>query len=133
MATVLWTSRRRQPTYFSAFDHLSTRCRRTRGALLAVIHDEDRDGRGRRDLLAREALTHVDAVLEGLVLLARTGQFSGEELRALVRRAGIVAPPRPGTPKRGRRRRKRRTSGRRCAASTGGRCSPRATPASCSR
>ena len=40
----------------------------------------------------------VEAVLDGLALLARTGQFSTEELRALVRRAGIVAPALPGTP-----------------------------------
>jgi hypothetical protein len=89
----------REPTSFSAFDHLLDTCRRTRLALLSVIHDQARDGEAVRDLLAREALTHVEAVLEGLVLLARTGQFSSEEeLRALVRRAGIVEPARPGTP-----------------------------------
>jgi hypothetical protein len=87
-----------EATSFSAFDHLLDTCRRTRSALLAVIHDEARDGEAVRDVLASEALSHVEAVLEGLVLLTRTGQFSGEELRALVRRAGIVAPPRPGTP-----------------------------------
>jgi len=87
-----------EPTSFSAFDHLLATCRRTRLALLSVIHDQARDGEAVRDLLAREALTHVEAVLEGLVLLARTGEFSGEELRALVRRAGIVEPARPGTP-----------------------------------
>jgi hypothetical protein len=87
-----------EPTSFSAFDHLLDTCRRTRAALLAVVHDQERDGAIVRDVLAREALTHVEAVLDGLVLLARTGQFSSEELRALVRRAGIVAPARPGTP-----------------------------------
>jgi hypothetical protein len=86
----------RQSTSFVAFDHLVETCRRTRGALVAVLRDEDRDATN-RDVLAREALSHVEAVLEGLVLLARTGQYSGEELRALVQRAGIVAPPRPGT------------------------------------
>lgn len=86
-----------EPTSFSAFDHLLETCRRTRGALLAVVHDDAPDGDAIRDVLAREALAHVEAVLDGLVLLARTGQFSGEELRALVRRAGIVAPARPGT------------------------------------
>ena len=85
-------------TSFSAFDHLLDTCRRTRAALHAVIHDQAHDGEAVRDLLAREALSHVDAVLEGLVLLARTGQFSHEELRALVRRAGIIAPARPGSP-----------------------------------
>lgn len=87
-----------EPTSFSAFDHLLDTCRRTRAALLAVVHDQERDGAIVRDVLAREALTHVEAVLDGLVALARTGQFSNEELRALVRRAGIVAPARPGTP-----------------------------------
>ena len=87
-----------EPTSFSAFDHLLDTCRRTRAALVAVVHDQERDGAVVRDVLAREALSHVEAVLDGLVLLARTGQFSGEELRHLVRRAGIVAPPRAGTP-----------------------------------
>lgn len=86
----------RQPTSFSAFDHLVDTCRRTRLALLAVLREDDRDD-AVRDVLAREALTHIEAVLDGLVLLARTGQFSPEELRALVRRAGIVARPRPGS------------------------------------
>jgi hypothetical protein len=87
-----------EPTSFSAFDHLLDTCRRTRAALLAVVHDHERDGAVVRDVLASEALTHVEAVLDGLILLARTRQFSSEELRALVRRAGIVAPARPGTP-----------------------------------
>jgi len=84
-------------TSFSAFDHLLETCRRTHAALHAVVHDEDRDAVALRDMLAREALRHVEAVLEGLVLLARTGQFSGEELRELVRRAGIIAPPAGGS------------------------------------
>jgi hypothetical protein len=87
-----------EPTFFSAFDHLLDTCRRTRAALLSIVKDEERDGAVVRDLLARDGLRHVEAVLEGLLLLARTGQFSGEELRTLVRRAGIVAPARPGTP-----------------------------------
>lgn len=87
-----------ESSFFSAFDDLLDTCRRTRLALLTVIHDPDRDEEAVRDLLAREALAHVEAVLEGLVLLARTGGLSGDELRVLVRRAGIVAPPRPGTP-----------------------------------
>jgi hypothetical protein len=86
-----------EPSNFSAFDHLVDTCRRTRAGLLAVISDADHDGAAVRDLLAREALSHVESVLEGLVLLARTGQFSGEELRILVRRAGIVAPPPAGS------------------------------------
>ena len=86
-----------ESTSFSAFDHLLDTCRRTHAVLHAVVHDEARDGAAVRDLLAREALTHVEAVIEGLVLLARTGQFSAEELRSLVRRAGIVAPAWPGS------------------------------------
>jgi hypothetical protein len=87
-----------EPTFFSAFDHLLETCHRTRAALLSIVNDEERDGAVVRDILAREALVHVEAVLEGLVVIARTGEFSGEELRSLVRRAGIVAPPRAGTP-----------------------------------
>jgi hypothetical protein len=85
-----------EPAWFPAFDHLLDTCRRTRAALLSVVHDGQHDD-AVRDVLAREALDHVDAVLEGLVVLARTGQFSSEELRALVQRAGIVAPARAGT------------------------------------
>ena len=86
-----------EPSWFPAFDQLVETCRRTRAALLSVVQDGQRDD-AIRDVLAREALVHVDAVLEGLVLLARTGQFSSEELRSLVQRAGIVAPARSGTP-----------------------------------
>jgi len=86
-----------EPTSFSAFDHLLATCRRTRAALLSIVNDEDRDGEAVRDLLAREALGHVEAVLDGLILLARTGGHSSEELRMLVRRAGIVGPARPGS------------------------------------
>ena len=87
-----------EPTSFSAFDHLLDTCRRTRAALLSIVYDQERDGEAVRDVLAREALGHVEAVLDGLAVLARTGAFSREELRALVRRAGIVAPPRAGSP-----------------------------------
>jgi hypothetical protein len=86
-----------EPTSFSAFDHLLDTCRRTRGALVSIVHDEPRDGDAARDLLAGDALTHVEAILEGLIALARTGQFSGDELRAMVRRAGIIGPPRAGS------------------------------------
>jgi hypothetical protein len=86
-----------EPTSFSAFDHLLDTCRRTRAALLSIVNDEERDGEAVRDLLAREALGHVEAVLDGLVLLARAGGFSGEELRVLVRRAGIIEPARLGS------------------------------------
>jgi hypothetical protein len=86
-----------EPSWFPAFDQLLDTCRRTRTALVSVVQDGQRDD-AVREVLAREALVHVDAVLEGLVLLARTGQFSAEELRSLVQRAGIVAPARAGTP-----------------------------------
>jgi len=87
-----------EPTSFSAFDHLLDTCRRTRAALLSIVYDQERDGAAVRDVLAREALGHLEAVLDGLILLARTGGSSPEELRTRVRRAGIVAPPRPGSP-----------------------------------
>lgn len=86
-----------EPTSFSAFDHLLDTCRRTRAALLSIVNDEERDGEAVRDLLAREALGHVETVLDGLILLARAGGFSGEELRVLVRRAGIIEPARLGS------------------------------------
>jgi hypothetical protein len=86
-----------EPTSFSAFDHLLDTYRRTHAALVAVVHDQARDGAALRELLAREALSHVESVIEGLILLARTGQFSGEELRSLVHRAGIIAPARAGS------------------------------------
>jgi hypothetical protein len=86
-----------ESTSFAAFDHLLETYRRTHAALHAVVHDQERDDAALRDVLAREALHHVEAVLEGLILLARTGQFSGGELRELVRRAGIVAPASPGS------------------------------------
>ena len=86
-----------ESTSFSAFDHLLETCRRTHAALHAVVHDQERDDAAVRDMLAREALRHVEAVLEGLVLLARTGQFSGGELRELVRRAGIIGPAASGS------------------------------------
>jgi hypothetical protein len=87
-----------EPTSFSAFDHLLDTCRRTHAALLAVVQNQARDGDALREILARDALGHIETVLEGLILRARTGQFSGEELRALVRHAGIVGPARPGSP-----------------------------------
>jgi len=87
-----------EPTWFSAFDHLLDTCRRTRAALMSIVNDEHSDDEAARDLLGREALVHVESVLEGLTLLLRTGQFSGEELRALVRRAGIVPPAHAGSP-----------------------------------
>jgi hypothetical protein len=86
-----------EPTFFSAFDHLLDTCRRTHAALHAIVHDEARDGDALRALLAREALGHVEAVIEGLVLFARTGQFSAAELRTMVRQAGIVEPASPGS------------------------------------
>jgi len=87
-----------EPTGFSAFDHLLDTCRRTRAALLSIVNDEHPDDDAARDLLGREALAHVESVLEGLTLLQRTGAFSGEELRELVRRAGILPPPHAGSP-----------------------------------
>lgn len=82
---------------FSGFDHLLRTCRRTRAILVAVAHDRAADEVRLRAVLADEALAHVDAVLDGLMLLARAGSFTAEELRTLVRRAGIVERPRPGS------------------------------------
>ncbi|HSL98458.1 MAG TPA: hypothetical protein VK831_07795 [Candidatus Deferrimicrobiaceae bacterium] len=84
-------------TGFAAFDRLQDVCGRARAALVAVVHEEADDERAIRDVLGSETLQHVDAVLDGLVALARARQFSVEELRVLVRRAGIVVPPAPGS------------------------------------
>jgi hypothetical protein len=82
-----------RPTAFDAFDRLVETCRRTRAVLVAVTHERAGDGELVRLVVAREALDHVDAVLDGLMYLARTGAFASPELRSLVRRAGIVGPP----------------------------------------
>jgi hypothetical protein len=87
-----------ESTSFPSFDRLLRACRRTRAVLVAVVRDQDAVEAGLRDFLASEALAHVDAVLDGLTMLARAGSFSEVELRELVRRAGIVERPRPGTP-----------------------------------
>jgi hypothetical protein len=81
------------PTEFAAFDRLVDTCRRTRAVLVAVTHERAGDGEMVRHVVAHEALAHVDAVLDGLMYLARTGAFDSPELRSLVRRAGIVGPP----------------------------------------
>jgi hypothetical protein len=82
------------PTTFDMFDRLVETCRRTRAVLVAVTHERAGDGEVVRHVVAREALDHVDVVLDGLMYLARTGAFNAPELRSLVRRAGIVGPPR---------------------------------------
>jgi hypothetical protein len=87
-----------EPTTFSSFDRLIETCRRTRAVLVAVTHERADDGEAVRAIVAREALLHIDAVLDGLTLLARTASFTDPELRELVRRAGIVAPARAGSP-----------------------------------
>jgi len=87
----------RERSGFAAFDRLQDVCGRARAALIAVVRDETGDEGAIRDVLASETLGHVDAVLDGLVAVARARQFSAAELRVLVRRAGIVAPPIPGS------------------------------------
>jgi hypothetical protein len=86
-----------EPTFFVAFDHLLETCRRTRAALLSIVSGEQRDADATREVLGHEALDHVESVLEGLTLLLRTSQLEPEELRALVRRAGIIPPPVAGS------------------------------------
>jgi hypothetical protein len=87
----------REPSRFAAFDALVETYRRTRAALVAVVHERAGDGEIVRAIIADDGLAHVDAVRAGLTLLARTGQFREAELRALVRQAGIGgAAPRSG-------------------------------------
>jgi hypothetical protein len=85
-------------TSFSSFDRLVRLCRRTQRVLLAVAEDRETEQDLVRSIIATEALDHVDAILAGVTALARTGSFSQPELRELVRRAGIVAPARSGSP-----------------------------------
>jgi hypothetical protein len=86
------------PSAFPAYDRLVETCRRTRAVLVAVTHERAGDGQVVRRIVAREALAHVDAILAGLTALARPRSFSEAELRSLVRRAGILAPARAGSP-----------------------------------
>ncbi|HEY3335094.1 MAG TPA: hypothetical protein VGK16_07625 [Candidatus Limnocylindrales bacterium] len=86
-------SRRDAPSRFAAFDDLVETYRRTRAALVAVAHERAGDGEMVRQIIASESLPHVDAVWDGLVSIARAGQFTPAELRDLVRRAAIVEPP----------------------------------------
>src|ERR1700726_13965 len=87
-----------EPSPFSSFERLVQTCRRTRAVLVAVTHERAGDGDVVRSIVAHEALAHVDAVLDGLTFLSRAGSYPAEELRTLVRRAGIVEPPRAGSP-----------------------------------
>lgn len=84
---------RREASQFVAFDRLVETYRRTRAALVAVVHERAGDGRMVREIIADDGLPHVDAVWAGLIALARTGQFDPSELRALVRRAAIGQEP----------------------------------------
>ncbi|HEU0244224.1 MAG TPA: hypothetical protein VFQ75_09990, partial [Candidatus Limnocylindrales bacterium] len=86
-------SRRDALSRFAAFDDLVDTYRRTRAALVAVAHERAGDGELVREIIATESLPHVDAVWDGLVTLARAGQFTPAELRDLVRRAAIIEPP----------------------------------------
>jgi hypothetical protein len=86
----------RESSRFLAFDDLIETCRRTRAALVAVVHERSGDGVMIREIIAGDGLTHVDAVRAGLTALARATQFHPAELRDLVRREGIGEPPRDG-------------------------------------
>jgi hypothetical protein len=86
----------REPTRFAAFDALVETCRRTRAALVAVVHERSGDGELVRAVIADDGLAHIDAVRSGLTALARAGQFRPAELRELVRREGITEHARRG-------------------------------------
>jgi hypothetical protein len=86
----------RDSTRFAAFDALIETCRRTRAALVAVVHERSGDGEMVRTIIAHDGLAHVDAVRAGLIALARAGQFQPAELRDLVRREGITVVPMTG-------------------------------------
>ena len=60
----------REPTRFAAFDGLVETCRRTRAALVAVVHERSGDGELVRAVIADDGLAHVDAVRAGLTALA---------------------------------------------------------------
>ncbi len=96
--TPLDPERHAEASPFASFERLVQTCRRTRAVLVAVTHERAGDGDEVRSIVAREALAHVDAVLDGLTFLSRAGAYTSEELRTLVRRAGIVEPPRAGSP-----------------------------------
>jgi hypothetical protein len=83
---------------FGAFDAMIDTCRRTRAVLVASIHGRAGDGELAREIVATESLDYVDAIAEGTRILARATAFSGSELRAIVRFAGITPPPPPGSP-----------------------------------
>ena len=97
----------REPTRFAAFDDLVETCRRTRAALVAVVHERSGDGELVRAVIADDGLAHVDAVRAGLTALARAAQFETAELRDLVRREGITELPQNRSRCRRRRRRGR--------------------------
>ena len=97
----------REPTRFAAFDDLVETCRRTRAALVAVVHERSGDGELVRAVIADDGLAHVDAVRAGLTALARAAQFENAELRDLVRREGITELPENRSRCRRRRRRGR--------------------------
>src|SRR3954451_17627733 len=85
-------SRRDATSSFAVFDDLVETCRRTRAALVAVTHERAGGGEMVREIIASESLPHVDAVWDGIVSIARAGQFTAAELRDLVRRTAIVEP-----------------------------------------
>lgn len=83
---------------FSTFDAMIRTCRRTSAVLVATIHGRAGDDGLARDIVATEGLGYVDAIVEGTRILARATAFSGSELRAIVRIAGIPEPPAAGSP-----------------------------------
>ena len=123
----------REPTRFGAFDALVESCRRTRAALVAVVHERSGDGELVRAVIADDGLAHVDAVRAGLTALARAGQFQAAELRDLVRREGITEVPTVRPRRGGRGRRGGDDAPRAAARRIRPRSWPPATRGSCSR
>ena len=124
--------RSREPTRFAAFDGLVETCRRTRAALVAVVHERSGDGELVRAVIADDGLAHVDAVRAGLTALARAAQFENAELRDLVRREGITELPRSGPDAVAAAAEAVAPPAARCGPRAPARSSPPATPGSCS-
>jgi hypothetical protein len=79
---------RLEPSGFAEFDRLTELFGRTRVLLGAALTERDLPREG-TELLAREALPHIEDVEAGLRAWLRTGMADVEELRWLVLQAGV--------------------------------------------